>query len=186
MTLCTLQMEPGPGFFSNRLCLAFCREQEKYGEEELEQRIAEAVAAAVAAPNDLTEEASTFEPPMALWQSVFLTRRLRPVTCQPYDVSDSLHMESCPQSVVQIDINVYNMLYPAASLQLVGALQLCIQVEKLQERIAGLEEELASAKKASTKVLDDASCQMEGMRALNQTVKKRCVICYTRSCQHPL
>lgn len=56
-------------------------------------------------------------------------------------------------------------------LHLMTVWQLRLQAEKLRERIVGCEEELASAKKASAKVLDDASSQMEGLRALNQTVK---------------
>ncbi|CAM9733806.1 unnamed protein product [Pylaiella littoralis] len=81
--------------------------QERSGEEEIRQRIAEAVAAAVAAPNDLTKE-------------------------------------------------------------------LRAQGENLRERVAGLEKELASAKEASAQMLDHASSQMKDLRALNQTLEKKC------------
>lgn len=49
--------------------------------------------------------------------------------------------------------------------------QLQAHNEKLKGRLAELEEELASAKKDSAKVLDDASSQMESLRALNQKVR---------------
>ncbi|CAM9718759.1 unnamed protein product [Ectocarpus sp. 4 AP-2014] len=81
--------------------------QDKSGEEEVQRRIAEAVAAAVAAPNDLSEE-------------------------------------------------------------------LQAQGEKLRERVAGLEQELISAKQTAEKSLDNANSQMESLRKINVTLQKKC------------
>ncbi|CAM9769624.1 unnamed protein product, partial [Ectocarpus sp. 13 AM-2016] len=81
--------------------------QDKSGEEEVQRRIAEAVATAVAAPNDLSEE-------------------------------------------------------------------LQAQGEKLRGRVAGLEQELISAKQTAEKILDNANSQMESLRKINVTLQQKC------------
>lgn len=123
----------------------------------MQQRIAEAVAAAVAAPNDLTEEASAFKSLLFFFKIVICSSH----ACCPLLTCTTWY------------ILMAGTLLPSAPLHLVYLrLQLRLQVDKLRERIAGLEEELASEKTSSAKVLDDASCQVEGLRALNLTVRK--------------
>lgn len=129
----------------------------------MQQKIAEAVAAAVAAPNDLTEEASERNKiPLVLLHSVLLTHLL--------PSADTCNV-SGPLDTLQVTTRLPTLICPAPS-HLGTGLQLRVQIDKLRHRIAGLEEELASERKASAKTLDDARSQVEGLRTLNQTVRK--------------
>lgn len=100
--------------------------------------------------------------PLVLLHSVLLTHLLPPAdTCNV----------SGPLDTLQVTTRLPTLIFPAP-LHLGTGLQLRVQIDKLRHRIAGLEEELASERKASAKTLDDARSQVEGLRTLNQTVRK--------------